>query len=100
MRPTRVEPVKLMRLTAGCAISASATASASLTSVLMTLTTPAPTPASSSTLPMSACVAGHTSDDLRTTVLPQASGIAIARTPRMIGAFQGAMPSTTPTGWR
>ena len=34
------------------------------------------------------------------TVLPQASGTAIARTPRMIGAFHGAMPSTTPTGSR
>ncbi len=26
--------------------------------------------------------------------------MAIARTPRMTGAFQGAMPSTTPAGWR
>ena len=33
-------------------------------------------------------------------MLPQASGMAIARTPRMTGAFHGAMPSTTPTGWR
>ena len=33
-------------------------------------------------------------------MLPQASGIAIARTPRITGAFHGAMPSTTPTGWR
>ena len=35
---------------------------------------------------------------LSTTVLPQASGVAIARTPRMTGAFHGAMPSTTPAG--
>jgi hypothetical protein len=34
------------------------------------------------------------------TVLPQASAAAIARTPRMTGAFHGAIPSTTPTGWR
>ncbi len=33
-------------------------------------------------------------------MLPQASGMATARTPRMTGAFHGAMPSTTPTGWR
>ena len=33
-------------------------------------------------------------------MLPQASGAAIARTPRMTGAFHGAMPSTTPAGWR
>ena len=33
-------------------------------------------------------------------MLPQASGVAMARTPRMTGAFHGAMPSTTPAGWR
>ena len=33
-------------------------------------------------------------------MLPQASGTAMARTPRMIGAFHGAMPSRTPTGSR
>ena len=33
-------------------------------------------------------------------MLPQASGIAIARTPRMTGAFHGAMPTQTPAGWR
>ena len=51
-------------------------------------------------VPISACVPGHISEALSTTVLPQASGIAIARTPRITGAFHGAMPSTTPTGWR
>ena len=34
------------------------------------------------------------------TVLPQASGMATARVPRMTGAFHGAMPSTTPAAWR
>jgi hypothetical protein len=34
------------------------------------------------------------------TVLPNASGVAIARVPRITGAFHGAMPATTPTGWR
>ena len=34
------------------------------------------------------------------TVLPQASGMAIARVPRMTGAFHGAMPTTTPAAWR
>ena len=33
-------------------------------------------------------------------MLPHASGVATARTARMMGAFQGAMPSTTPAGWR
>jgi hypothetical protein len=37
---------------------------------------------------------------LEITALPQASGTAMARTPRMIGAFHGAMPRITPTGSR
>ncbi len=45
-------------------------------------------------------VRGQFSLPLSTTVLPQASGVAIARTPRITGAFHGAMPSTTPAGWR
>jgi hypothetical protein len=45
-------------------------------------------------------VRGHTSDDLSTTVFPNASGVATARVARMIGAFQGAIPTTTPAGWR
>ncbi len=43
---------------------------------------------------------GQRSEALSTTVLPQASGMAIARVPRITGAFHGAMPSTTPAGWR
>ena len=43
-------------------------------------------------------VLGQLSDAFRITLLPQASGTAIARTPRMIGAFHGAMPRMTPTG--
>ena len=43
---------------------------------------------------------GQFSLPLNTTVLPQASGTHSARTPRITGAFQGAMPSTTPAGWR
>ena len=43
---------------------------------------------------------GRSRRPCRTTVLPQASGMAMARTPRMTGAFHGAMPSTTPAGWR
>src|SRR5271168_2667028 len=50
--------------------------------------------------PIRRWVAGQTSDDFRITVLPQASGAAIARTPRITGAFHGAMPRTTPAGCR
>ena len=96
--PTRVEPVKFTRRTAGCEISASAIASASFGSWVTTLTTPSPMPASLSTVPINRCDAGQTSDAFRMTVLPHASGIATARTPRMIAAFHGAIPSTTPAG--
>ena len=49
---------------------------------------------------MCACVRGHSSEPLSTTVLPNASGVATARVPRMIGPFQGAIPTITPTGAR
>ena len=32
--------------------------------------------------------------------LPQAKAIATERTPRITGAFHGAMPTQTPAGWR
>ena len=67
---------------------------------MTTLSTPLGRPAAFSVSAMSRWVAGHISEALNTTVLPQASGMATARTPRMTGAFQGAMPTTTPTGWR
>ena len=47
-----------------------------------------------------ACVRGQFSDAFSTTVLPKASGVATARVERITGAFHGAMPTTTPTGWR
>ena len=73
---------------------------ASSGAVVMTLTTPAGKPASRKTSPISQCVRGQSSDAFITTVLPQASGMASARTPRITGAFQGARPRTTPHGWR
>jgi hypothetical protein len=96
----RREPVKLTRRTAGCEMSVSTTLPASAGALVTTLTTPSGMPASRNAVPISRCVAGQSSDALRTTVLPQASGIAIARTPSSTGAFHGAMPSTTPAGWR
>ena len=57
-------------------------------------------PASRNASTISACVRGQFSEALKTTVLPQASGIATERTPRMIGAFHGAIDRITPTGWR
>jgi hypothetical protein len=99
-RPTWVEPVKFTRRSAGCATMASTTAPASAGALVTKFTTPAGSPASCSASMIRPWVAGHSSEPLSTTVLPQASGVAIARTPRITGAFQGAMPSTTPAGWR
>ncbi len=45
-------------------------------------------------------VRGQFSLPFKMTVLPHASGTQMARTARMMGAFHGAMPSTTPAGWR
>ena len=100
MRPTREEPVKFTRFTAGCAISASTTAGASAAECAMKFTTPAGRPASTKASTIRRCTAGHSSEALSTTVLPQASGMAMARTPRMTGAFHGAMPTQTPAGCR
>ena len=92
--------MKFTRLTAGCAISAATTFGASAGALEITLTTPFGKPASFMIWPIRRWVAGQTSDDLRITVLPQASGAAIARTPRITGAFHGAIPRTTPAGCR
>ena len=62
--------------------------------------TPAGTPASAIAAAMWACVRGHSSDAFITTVLPNASGVATARVPRITGAFHGAIPTTTPAGAR
>ena len=96
--PTLVEPVKLIRFTAGCAIGASTIFGASSGALLRTLTTPFGKPASFNTCPIKWWVPGQSSEERKITVLPHASAAAIARVPRMTGAFQGAIPSTTPTG--
>ncbi len=100
MRPTWVDPVKFTRRTAGCSIRAPTTAAASSGALVTTLTTPGGKPAAFRAWPIRWWVRGQVSDAFSTTVLPQASGRARARTPRITGAFQGAIPTTTPTGWR
>ena len=57
---------------------------------------PLGSPASRKHSTISAWVRGQFSLALNTTVLPQASGIATERTPRMIGAFHGAIDRITP----
>ena len=78
-------------------MSASTTSAASAGA----LVTSSKTPGGSTvfrTSTMRAWTPGVTSDAFRTTVFPHASGAASARTPRMTGAFQGAIPTTTPAG--
>jgi hypothetical protein len=98
--PTFDEPVKLTRFTAGWAISDATTLAASDGALEIRLTTTFGKPAWFMVSTMRWCVAGQTSEERRITVLPQASGAAIALTPRISGAFHGAIPSTTPAGWR
>ena len=74
IRPTAVEPVKLIRRTAGWSISAPTTSAASSGALVTRLTTPSGKPASAKASTISACVRGQRSDALRITVLPQASG--------------------------
>ena len=100
IRPTRVEPVKLTRRVAGWAISSSTTGAASSGAWVRKLMTPAGMPASAIAETTCACVRGHSSEAFSTTVLPNASGVATARVERITGAFQGAIPTTTPAGAR
>ena len=73
---------------------------ANSTALVIRLIAPAGRPASWSARAISAWVAGVCSEALRITVFPYASGIATDRTPRISGAFHGAMPTVTPAGWR
>ena len=98
IRPTRVEPVKFTRRTAGWAIRASTTSGASSAEWVTRLIAPAGTPASAIARMTAACVRGQCSDAFSTTVLPYANGVATARVDRITGAFHGAMPTTTPAG--
>ena len=98
--PTFEEPVKFTRRTAGWAISASTTSGASSGAWMIRFTAPAGSPASTSARTIAAWVRGHCSEAFSTTVLPYASGVATARVPRITGAFHGAIPTTTPAGWR
>ena len=70
IRPTRVEPVKFTRRTAGWAISASTTSAASSAEWATKLIAPAGSPASAIARATAACVRGHFSEPFSTTVLP------------------------------
>ena len=94
--PTLVEPVKFTRLTAGCAIKASTIVAASAGALVTTLTTPSGSPASRKASPISRWVAGQVSDAFKYDGVAAGQRHCDRAHAKMIGAFQGAMPSTTP----
>ena len=101
MRPVAVEPVKLIRRTAGFATSSSPIGPASPGACVTMFSTPAGSPASAKISPQSRPPeTGDHSDGFSTTVLPSASGAAIERAERISAAFHGAIAPTTPTGRR
>ncbi len=84
------------RETASWPPCAPTTSAASCGALVTTFTTPAGKPASAKASTISPCVRGQISDDLRMTALPQASGTAIARTPKMMGRSTGQYPAPHP----
>lgn len=87
MRPTCVEPVKLIFLMCSLAMSLLVMAAALAGSWTIMLSTPAGRPASAKTEQMPQCVLGLSSLALKTAVLPAAMGKMTERDPRMYGAF-------------
>ena len=69
MRPTFVEPVKLILRVSGWAISSSTTSAASAGSLVIRLITPSGSPASTRAFTTAAWVRGHSSEAFSTTVL-------------------------------
>lgn len=91
IRPTGVEPVKFTRRTASCPTIASVTVDATEREQQMNWRTPGGNPAWRKMSTRRYWVYGLLSDALRMAVLPHMMGVMKARTPRMMGAFQGAM---------
>ena len=87
MRPTAVEPVKLIFLIAGSSIRAVVTCAASSGRWKRTLSAPAGRPASLKALPIAHHVRGQNSLPFRMQVLPAARGYRIDRIPSTYGAF-------------
>ena len=85
--------MKLMQRTSGRSKNSSAIGTASPGAWVTTLITPSGKPASDMISGMSRpAETGASSDGLRTTVLPKATGLTTVR--------QGEMPATTPSGRR
>ena len=92
LRPVAVEPVKLIRRTAGFSTSSSPIGPASPGACVTMFRTPAGRPASLKISPqIRPPTIGDSSDGFSTTVFPSASGAAIERADRISAAFQGAI---------
>ncbi len=99
--PVAVEPVKLIRRTAGFSQNSSPIGPASPGACVTMFSTPSGRPASAKIWPqISPPTTGDSSDGFSTTVFPSASGAAIERADRISAAFHGAIAATTPTGLR
>jgi hypothetical protein len=97
MRPTSLEPVKLMALMSGCSQRGAPTSSPVPTTMF---STPGGSPASSKSLHSSSAIAGVCSAGLRTTVFPATRAGPIFQAGMAQGKFQGVINPTTPMGTR
>src|SRR5439155_3972424 len=101
LRPTFVEPVKLIRRTAGCETSSSPMSAALPGACVTMFSTPSGRPASAKISPHTSPPAhGDHSLGFRTTVFPRRSGSISDRAESMSAACHGAIAATTPTGLR
>ena len=90
-----------MHRTSGRSKNSSAIGTASPGACVMTLITPGGNPASAMiSATSSPAVTGASSDGLRTTVLPKASGLTTVRQASTCAPFHGEIPATTPSGRR
>ncbi len=95
--PVAVEPVKTTLFTSSCSARR---APASRPVPVTTLTTPSGTPASCINFAIIKGVSGASSEGFNTTVQPVAKAGAIFQIEAAVGAFQGIIAPTTPTGSR
>mmetsp|Transcript_81864 Transcript_81864/g.213100 ORF Transcript_81864/g.213100 Transcript_81864/m.213100 type:complete len:272 (+) Transcript_81864:1776-2591(+) len=97
--PIVVDPVKTTLRTRGCDVKISPGLGDSVSEPTTTFSTPGGSKGLRSS-PMRNVVNGVCGAGFRTTVLPQASAQDVGFQAKTIGAFQGAMTATTPSGLR
>ncbi len=100
MRPTSVEPVKLMWRTVSLAQNTLPTAMLLGPSAVSRFSTPAGMPARIASSAAASAVSGVSSAGLITTGQPAASAGATLRVIMASGKFHGVIAAQTPIGWR